>query len=581
MKSRERTSDQVELAEDHSLLRRFIFSAKCTILSQQRSVQNFQHGIQKFRASEALSEQQVISSSRSPLWNENDNANNWILTAGKIENLRLAVQCIDGIVVPANGVFSFWKHIGYPGRLKGYVEGREIREGCIVPTIAGGLCQLSNALYEAAIDANFHILERHRHSKVIKGSLAEKDRDATVKWKHIDLRFSASSDFRIEAKLSANELIVEFKSAKREESNTSQRSNRNHEFVNDCFSCGNTACSKHSENQKSLPTATKTCYVLDEMWPEFQEYVTGRIESHDEVILCLKSNPLLKSRRYDWKFDDTQKQKILWRSGIRRALHLRQANKSRKNPFETRLLTDRKIAKRVIRNIPIEATHLVVSQTLLPFLHEFGALGGRSYDVLASRQSADEIQKQLDRAFDLHPDAKSLNDFRCDQRIRTNEMHALEAASSIVSPHGFIQKTYKNATNLAWAPVKTSSKQRSRATKILFPGSAMARKGAWNMRKLAIDLDLDLVVLKGKEESPEFWKDVKYSYFDGDLTEIQLIVYPTFVESQARFLLQAIEVGIPILCSEYCGLPESDLLIHIDSYNYEDIRSKVLHTLSK
>src|SRR5690606_8835595 len=205
-----------------------------------------------------------------------------------------------------------------------------------------------------------------------------------------------------------------------------------------------------SENQKSLPTATKTCYVLDEMWPEFQEYVTGRIESHDEVILCLKSNQLLKSRRYDWKFDDTQKQKILWRSGIRRALHLRQANKSRKNPFETRLLTDRKIAKRVIRNIPIEATHLVVSQTLLPFLHEFGALGGRSYDVLASRQSADEIQKQLDRAFDLHPDAKSLNDFRCDQRIRTNEMHALEAASSIVSPHGFIQKTYKNATNLAW-----------------------------------------------------------------------------------------------------------------------------------
>ena len=33
---------------------------------------------------------------------------------------------------------------------KGFVLGREIREGCVVPTVGGGICQLSNALATAA-----------------------------------------------------------------------------------------------------------------------------------------------------------------------------------------------------------------------------------------------------------------------------------------------------------------------------------------------------------------------------------------------------------------------------------------------
>jgi vancomycin resistance protein YoaR len=67
-----------------------------------------------------------------------DNQYNWFLTAGKIENLRVAARNLNGIEVKANKVFSFWKHIGKPTKRKGYVVGREIREGCIVPTIAGG-----------------------------------------------------------------------------------------------------------------------------------------------------------------------------------------------------------------------------------------------------------------------------------------------------------------------------------------------------------------------------------------------------------------------------------------------------------
>ena len=68
-----------------------------------------------------------------------------------------------------------------------------------MPTIAGGLCQLSNALYDTALKANFEIIERHRHTKVIKSSLAEQDRDATVKWNYVDLRFKSTRSFRMTA----------------------------------------------------------------------------------------------------------------------------------------------------------------------------------------------------------------------------------------------------------------------------------------------------------------------------------------------------------------------------------------------
>ena len=91
-------------------------------------------------------------------------------------------------------------------RLKGYVDGRELREGCIIPNVGGGLCQISNALYDAALKANFEIIERHAHSQIIAGSLAEQGRDATVFWNYVDLRFRSANAFRIEAKLGKDHL---------------------------------------------------------------------------------------------------------------------------------------------------------------------------------------------------------------------------------------------------------------------------------------------------------------------------------------------------------------------------------------
>lgn len=187
-----------ELAEKHSFLKETIFHLKVYGLTIQHSMRNRNAGISRFVDEGNLLSHPLVATSKSELWNKDDNAENWIMTAGKIQNLRLAASRINGVEIPSGELFSFWKYVGKPSKKNGYIVGREIREGCIVPSIGGGLCQLSNALYDAAVKAGFQIVERHRHSPVVKGSLAEQDRDATIKWNYLDLRFCSDEAFRIE-----------------------------------------------------------------------------------------------------------------------------------------------------------------------------------------------------------------------------------------------------------------------------------------------------------------------------------------------------------------------------------------------
>ena len=279
------------LLNKHNLVAETKFHLKSFILIVKRQLQNSVSRISQFSDQSQLKSQPVISFSESDLWNKDDNAQNWILTAGKIENLRIAVKCINGVEVPANQVFSFWKHVGNPNLGKGYVVGREIREGCIIPTIAGGLCQLSNALYDAALKANFEIIERHKHTKVIKGSLAEQNRDATVKWNYVDLRFKSHHAFRIEAELSFDKLIVKFKSAEKatspvNNSNTLLQSSK----LNDCYSCGNFACFKHPDRTIIKQEKAITTFILDERWIEYEDYIKSIATNKDFFIVPMSNS---------------------------------------------------------------------------------------------------------------------------------------------------------------------------------------------------------------------------------------------------------------------------------------------------
>ena len=181
------------------------FSFKTRAFQLHRHLTEFSTRPTLHPSANSLHEAPVTAEARAPLWSQLSPAE-FPLTAGKVENLRLAAYALNGIEVPAAAVFSFWRQLGRTTSGKGFTTGRELREGCLVPSIGGGLCQISGLLYQAALKANLEIVERHAHSRIIPGSSAEQDLDATVFWNYVDLRFRAPFTWRLEVQLTATDL---------------------------------------------------------------------------------------------------------------------------------------------------------------------------------------------------------------------------------------------------------------------------------------------------------------------------------------------------------------------------------------
>jgi hypothetical protein len=127
---------------------------------------------------------------------------------GKVHNLRVAAAAIEGIVLKPGETFSFWLAAGRPSRRRGYVVGREMREGCLIPSVGGGICQLTNALSRVAHAAGLDIVERHSHTSHPPGFFIDNATDATVFWNYVDLRFRAPIPIRLGACLTEQSLVV-------------------------------------------------------------------------------------------------------------------------------------------------------------------------------------------------------------------------------------------------------------------------------------------------------------------------------------------------------------------------------------
>lgn len=572
-----------QLAEKHSFFQDLVFKLKVSALTCSRIIKNLSSPTQKFSEKDQLKNEPIISFSESELWNLDDNKENWILTAGKIENLRIAAKKLNGIEIKANEIFSFWQHIGNPNYGKGYVVGREIREGCIVPTIAGGLCQLSNALYDAVLKANFDIVERHKHSQIIKGSLAEQDRDATVKWNYIDLRFKSKFDFRLEVELSADKLRVTFRSKQKNEKQVINNINTQlFSKLNDCYSCGNHACFKHPNKnlEKQKTEIATTTFIVDEKWPEFDAYLKINTTDLDKFIVPLKKSWLVKTNRYSWSAMKAAKAKSTFFEGIYRAIKLRYAPKSKNNVFELSLGLDKKIAKAAAKKISVQTTHLLISQNLLPFIYETGALGGRTYDVLMTRLPIEKLHERLDLAYLNNPESQTLKDYRASTELVELENKALTQARKIITPHAEIEEIFKNkAVKLDWH-LPAENKIQVNGNKILFPASAVGRKGAYEIKKLAKELNITLLTTGRVIEVENFWEGIKTECFDGDFNQIGIVLYPAYVESQPRLVLRAIAKGIPVITTTVCGIYNSDLVKVVETGNYEQLKSEVRKLLS-
>ena len=111
--------------------------------------------------------------------------------AARAQNIRLAADAIDGVVIEPGGVFSFNEVVGDSSAERGYQEAPVIRNG----KVAVGVCQVSTALYIAAVKADLDIVERHPHSVV--SDYAPIGLDATIVYGQIDLRIRNNTEHDI------------------------------------------------------------------------------------------------------------------------------------------------------------------------------------------------------------------------------------------------------------------------------------------------------------------------------------------------------------------------------------------------
>lgn len=507
----------------------------------------------------------VIAESVSRLWSIEHPAE-FQLSAGKIENLRVAARRLNGVEIPSGRMFSFWAQLGKPSKQKGYVEGRELREGCLIPSVGGGLCQLSNALYDAALKAGFEIVERHPHSRIVPGSLAESGRDATVFWNYVDLRFRSPARFRIEVHLGSEHLRVRFL-ARSSPTLTSEKDSGGFSASgsqpvgpNQCETCGVAACFRSRKTNAGTVNQGRGIVLAEKISPEFQEFLKSKGQS--EIL---------------------QFQPSKWVSGIsRRISSFRGVSRAK---FEVE--RQRKLAKVFSGKLTPDVTEVTVSQGVLPFLWENGDLGGRVYDVFMTAPPMSVIHQRLDLALSRHPESKTLGDFRAPEHLVELERKALIGARRIFTTNpdiaGFFpEKAILLSRNLPKSK-KTPPKRISRE-KIAFPASTLGRKGAFDLREALRGMNVTVVLAGNELEGPDFWDGFtveRRRFSENWLNDVSVVVLPAYIENDPRRLLEAVSAGIPVITSTACGLQGIEGVIQVEIGDVEGLRVAIRGVLKR
>lgn len=111
--------------------------------------------------------------------------------AGRVTNVRIAASKFDGIVIPADSVFSFDEYLGDVSAEEGYQKTLIILDGATADGIGGGVCQVSTTLFRAAFWAGLPVVERWAHGYRV-GYYEQHSGpglDATVYSPVVDLKF--------------------------------------------------------------------------------------------------------------------------------------------------------------------------------------------------------------------------------------------------------------------------------------------------------------------------------------------------------------------------------------------------------
>jgi hypothetical protein len=541
-----------------------IFAFKTNVFRLQRFAAEAGRRPQRLNKASHAGFSAVVAESRTSLWSDERQAERR-MQLGKVENLRIAARRLDGVQILAGSTFSFWRQLGRPSRMRGFVDGRMLQEGCLVRAVGGGLCQLSNALYDVAVQASCEIVERHAHSRIVPGSAAVRSRDATIAWNYVDLRFRCSRPLLLRAFLTREHLVVQLLGhdfGTPREIGALEAGNEAHGHAANCGTCEEDSCFRRERAHRTAQR--RTAFLLDEAWPEFSDYIARTRQSPDVLGIPL-DGARWAIARYKWDTAGFAEVSTATVATLSRSIATRRL--AAQGPARQLALLHgaSALAKRFAKLLTPDITHVCVAQSLLPFLWRDGHLGGRPFSVLVTRLPIRELQQTLDLHASRVPDRATLTDFRAPQDVAEWEMAALAAADKIVTPHTAIAELFcTRAVKLDWhRPRIATIPTRTKSRRIVFPGPTIARKGCYELRDAARMIDLEIVPLGSDIESGQFWSGIPTGRPDSAnwLSGIAAVVQPAMVEHSPRRLLTALAAGVPVIATKACGLDSQPGLV--------------------
>ena len=129
-------------------------------------------------------------------------------TAARRNNVRLAGEAVNGLILNDGDVFDFNAVVGRRTVEKGYGTAPAYVNGETVESLGGGICQTSSTIYYAALLSNLEIVERYAHRYVV--TYMPLGMDATVSWGGPEFRFRNDTGYplRIDVACDNSEITV-------------------------------------------------------------------------------------------------------------------------------------------------------------------------------------------------------------------------------------------------------------------------------------------------------------------------------------------------------------------------------------
>lgn len=119
------------------------------------------------------------------------------LQYNKVENLTIAIQRLNGILIKPREIFSFCYLVGSTTKRKGYLDGMLLLNGEAIAGVGGGLCQIANLIHWLSLHSPLTVTERHHHAFdpfPDEGRVVPFGSGATVFYNYLDYQLTNNTD---------------------------------------------------------------------------------------------------------------------------------------------------------------------------------------------------------------------------------------------------------------------------------------------------------------------------------------------------------------------------------------------------